>query len=219
MNTRPYDQRGAVQTSTIIIIILTIFVAIFGSLAIWAYLSYNEQKTDVDGKIALAESEARKLQAEEDDKKFAERAKEPYLKFVGPDDYGRVTFDYSKEWSVFESTDVSSGRGTYAAYLHRLVVPPVSNSQQFMLRVLIEEREYDTVVRSYDSLVKKGDLRSSTVSANGVSGTRLDGQFSKDIRGAAVIFKIRDKTLTIRTDADTFKPDFEKLIQTIEFNQ
>lgn len=219
MNTTLRDQRGAVHWSTIVIIILTILVAGFGSLAIWAYVNYNEQKTDVDGKIALAESEARKAQSEEDDKKFAEREKEPLRQFVGPDDYGRVTFRYSKEWSVFEANDVSGGRGTYAAYLHRFVVPPVSSSQQFMLRVLIEEKEYDSVVRSYDALVKKGDLRSSTVSANGVSGTRLDGQFSKDIRGSAVVFKIRDKTLTIRTDADTYKPDFDKLIQTIEFNQ
>jgi hypothetical protein len=47
---------------------------------------------------------------------------------------------------------------------------------------------------------------------------RLDGSFSTDIRGSAVIFKIRDKTVTIRTDADTFKPDFENIIKTINFN-
>ena len=54
--------------------------------------------------------------------------------------------------------------------------------------------------------------------ANGQSGTRLDGKFSDDIRGAAVIYKIRDKTAVIQTDADTFKADFDALIKTITFN-
>jgi hypothetical protein len=67
--------------------------------------------------------------------------------------------------------------------------------------------------------VKKGSLRSSATSANGNNGTRLDGNFTKDIRGSAVIYKIRDKTVTIQTDADTFKPDFENIIKTLNFNQ
>jgi hypothetical protein len=67
-------------------------------------------------------------------------------------------------------------------------------------------------------LVNKGDLKSSAVQINGEAGTRLDGAFSKDIRGSAVIFKIRDKTVTIRTDADTFKADFDALVATIKFN-
>ena len=75
------------------------------------------------------------------------------------------------------------------------------------------------VVKTYQEKVKKGDLRSSATSANGHNGTRLDGTFSKDIRGAAVIYQIRDKTVTLRTDADTFKPDFEALIKTLDFNQ
>ena len=52
----------------------------------------------------------------------------------------------------------------------------------------------------------------------GNTGTRLDGNFSKNIRGAAVIYKVRDKTATVRTDAnETFKADFNKIIQTINF--
>jgi len=67
--------------------------------------------------------------------------------------------------------------------------------------------------------VKKGDLKASSTKADGNNGTRLDGNFTKDIRGYAVIFKIRDKTLTIRTDANTFLSDFDKLISTIKFNE
>lgn len=210
-------QEGAVSGSMIAIIGLVAAVLVTGSLAIWAYLSYNEQKTNVDGKVGLAVAEAKKEQSDADEAKFAEREKEPLRQFVGPDDYGRLVFNYPKTWSAHIARDVSRG-GTYEAYLNPIVVPPVSPTQQFSLRVTIEEKDYDQVVKAYEQLVKKGDLRTSATSANGNNGTRLDGNFSKDIRGSAVIYKVRDKTITLRTDADTFKPDFEAIIKTINFN-
>ena len=216
MNRRRHEQ-GGVSGSTLAIIGLIILVLGAGSAAIWAYVNYNEQKTNVDGKIDLAVAEAKKEQSDVDEAKFAEREKEPNRQFVGPDDYGRLTFMYPKTWSVYVARDVSKG-GSYESYLNPVTVPPVSNTQQFSLRVLVEEKDYDQVVKSYENDVEKGELRSSVTSANGHNGTRLDGNFTKDIRGSAVIYKIRDKTLTIRTDADTFKPDFEKIITTIDFN-
>lgn len=211
-------EEGGVSGSLIAIIGLVVLVLVAGSLAIWAYFNYNEQKTNVDGKIDLAVAEAKKEQADTDEAKFAEREKEPNREFVGPDDYGRLTFNYPKTWSVYIARDVTEGKGDYEAYLNPVTVPPVSPTQQYALRVLIEEEDYGQIVSSYENLVKKGDLKSSATSVNGQNGTRLDGSFSKDIRGAAVIYKLRDKTITLRTDADTFKPDFENIIKTIKFN-
>lgn len=211
-------ESGSVSGSLIAIIGLVILVLVAGGFAIWAYVNYSEQKSNVDGKVNLAVAEAKKEQSDVEAEKFAQREKEPNRKFVGPDDYGRLTFDYPKTWSVYVARDVSRG-GTYEAYLNPITVPPVSATQQFALRVTVEEKDYDQIVKTYEGLVKKGDLRTSAVSANGNNGTRLDGSFTKDIRGSAVIYKIRDKTVTLRTDADTFKPDFENVIKTINFNQ
>ncbi|MEI7539207.1 MAG: hypothetical protein WCJ36_00340 [Candidatus Saccharibacteria bacterium] len=197
---------------------LIVAVAILAGLAVWSFVNYNDQKNNVDIKVSSAVASAKKTQADSDETKFAQREKEPNRQFVGPDDYGRVTFDYPKTWSVYINKDASDG-DTYEAYLNPITVPPVSSTQQFALRVTIEQRDYDTAITSYDSLVKKGELKSSSVTVGGVVGTRLDGKFSDDIRGSAVIFKIRDKTLTIRTDADTFKADFDTIITTIKFNQ
>lgn len=221
MNHTRTHERGAVTASLIASIILGLFAAVFAGLALWAYLSYTEQKTDVDGKIALAESEARKAQLDEDEKKFAEREKEPRREFVGPDDYGRLTFMYPKTWSAYVEKDVSNGRGgEYKAYLNPVVVPPVSEAQPFALRVTITDLGYDKVLSAYDGLVQKGTLKSSTTSANGQNGARLDGSFSKNIRGSAVFYKIRDKTLIIQTDVDSsdIKAEFENIIKTIKFN-
>jgi hypothetical protein len=212
------NEQGGISGSMIAIIGLVVLVLLAGSAAIWAYVNYTQQKTDVQGKIDLAVAKAERDKQTEDEAKFAEREKEPNRDFVGPDNLGRLTFSYPKTWSVYVSND-GSGGGTYFAYLNPVTVPPISEKQQMALRVTIEQKDYDQVVNSYQEKVKTGKLRSSATSANGHNGTRLDGEFTPDIRGAAVIYQIRDKTVTLRTDADTFKPDFEALIKTIDFNQ
>jgi hypothetical protein len=119
---------------------------------------------------------------------------------------------------VYIKQDVTQS-GDYEAFLNPVSVPPVSDTQQFALRVEIQQQDYDKVIATYSTLVKKGDLKSSAVSVGGTNGTRLDGSFTKNIRGSAVVFKIRDKTVVLRSDADTFKPDFDALIATVKFNQ
>lgn len=212
-------QGGYTNPLLIATIVLSIFAVAGVSVSIWALINYNDQKTNVDSKVDTAVADAKKQQADDLEAKFAARDKEPNREFVGPDDYGRLTFNYPKTWSVYVNKDVSKSGGTYEAYLNPVSVPAVSATTQYSLRVTIEQKDYDAAISSYGALVKKGDLKSSSVAANGSNGTRLDGSFTKDIRGSAVIFKIRDKVLTLRTDADTFKPDFEALIKTVKFNQ
>lgn len=212
------QQRGAVNAWLILSIVFAVTTVAAAGFLVWALTNYYDQKDNVDTKVSAAVATAKKEQADEDEKKFLERDKQPNRQFIGPDDYGRLMFSYPKTWSVFVERDTSSGE-TYQAYLNPISVPPVSNSAQFALRVTIESRDYDTVVQSFDALVRKGDLSSSVVQTDDVIGTRLDGSFNSNIRGAAVIYKIRDKTVTIRTDADTFKGDFDNLIKTITFNK
>jgi len=210
-------ENGSVNVWMIVSIIFMIVALALGGLAIWSYINYSDQKTNVDTIKNTAVAEAKKIQADADEVKFTERDKQPNRQFVGPDDYGRVTFDYPKTWSVYINKDVSNG-GTYEAYFNPVYVPPVNSTQQFAARLKIEQQDYSSVVSSFDQLVKKGDLKSSSITANGVTGVRLDGNFTKDIRGSEVIFKIRDKTISVRTDANTFLTDFNALITTIKFN-
>lgn len=213
-----FQQGSAASKWPKLTVIFIIATALVGGVMIWALISYFVQKADVDSKVANAVATATKEQADKDEANFAQREKDPNLTFVGPEDYGSLSFDYPRTWSIYVASDASNG-GTYQAYLNPISVPTVSTTQQFALRITIESKDYSQVVSSYDSLVKKGDLKSSVVKSGDQNGTRLDGSFSKDIRGAAVIFKIRDKTATIRSDADTFKTDFDALVATIKFNQ
>ncbi len=231
-------ESGAIDSKVIGISVLGVLFIVAGSAAIWAYMNYLDAKSNVDSKVQAAVSEGVKTQSEKDQAEFLAREKEPMRQFAGPDDYGHLTFDYPKTWSAYQGTDVSNGGGaTYAAYLSPVTVPPVpanalsdlvassketpsaNTVSKFALRVKIEQKTYDDSLKTYDPLIKTGQLSSAAFSNGTVSGTRFDGRFNNDIRGSAVVIKMRDRTLTLRTDADVFKGDFDKLIATIKFNQ
>lgn len=217
--TRHYE-RGAINGSSIAIAALTLLVIMFGAFGVWSYLNYAEQKANVDEKITEASAAAVLLSSEELQNKFEAAEKEPMRQFLGPSDYGRLTFDYPKTWSAYQASDISGGGGvTYEAYLNPIVVPPVSDKTKFALRITIEQKIFDKAVEVYAPLVKKGSLKSSVYSDGTHTGTRLEGNFNKDIIGTAVLIKMRDRTLTIRTDGDVFKTDYEAILKTVSFNE
>jgi len=217
IGTKHTRERGEISGLQVTVIGLAILVLGLGSFGIWAFVSYQDAQQNVDSKIEVAVANGKKEQADEDETKFSEREKEPNKVFKGPSDYCGLTFEYPKTWSAYEANDIKNG-GDYEAYLHPDIVKPVSADQQYALRVLIEQKDYPDVIKQYEGLVGKDSLKQSTANSEGNEGVRLDGNFSKNIRGAAVIYKCRAYTITLRTDADTLKPDFEKIIRTISYN-
>ena len=197
---------------------ITLFL-VATALSVWLLVSYTEQKSDVDGKIRLAVAAAVKKQSEEDEAKFQESYKNPRIEFVGPSEYGRVSFMYPKTWSVYVDKD-GSDRKDYVAYLHPVSVPPVGTAtSRFAMRLEILNRSFDDTLKQYEQPLKKGELKSSNVEYNGVSSTRLDGAFTKELRGSVVLMKVRDKTIRLSTDADTFRPDFDAVLATVDFEE
>lgn len=213
-------EEGAINASIFAIIALVVLVLVFGSFSIWAYINYTDQKQNVDSKVSEAAAKAILDQSTKDETAFAAREKEPMRQFVGPSDYGRLTFDYPKTWSAYQASDVSKGGGvTYQAYLNPVLVPPVSDSTKFAVRITIEQKTYDQTLATYQKLITSGDLKSSVYSEGDLTGTKLVGNFNADIYGTAVLMKMRDRTLTMRTDGDVFNSDFFALLKTVKFNQ
>lgn len=209
---------GVVNVWMVVSISLIVIAVATSTASLWAMLHYFDEKQTVSTQVDNAVAKAQKDQADSDAAKFAQQEKLPTREFAGPDEYGRLAFNYPKTWSVYLAQDSTSNGSTYQAYFNPISVPPVSNaSQQFALRVTIEQKDYDTVIKGYASLVKNGALKTSAITVNGVASTELTGNFTKDIRGAAVIIKILDKTAIIQTDADTFTNDFNTLVGTITF--
>lgn len=201
--------------ATILFAVLTVGFAGFG---IWSFINYQDQKNNVDIKIADAVTVAEQLQRDKDQVAFDEQEKQPTRQIVGPADLGKVTFSYPKTWSVYIAREGSNG--TYEAYFHPGEVPPLERGTQYALRANISGEKYESLLADFNDRLKSGKLKSSPVTVSGVDGIRLDGAFSDTVRGSMVLFKIRDKTLQIYTQAEVFKPDFDNyILKTLEFNK
>ncbi|MBR3232811.1 hypothetical protein IKF74_00770 [Candidatus Saccharibacteria bacterium] len=203
---------------TVIIILLTLLL--IGGLLL-AYYFYNEYKlasTDVDSKVSAAVVAREKEITDKLEAEFAEREKIPYKTFTGPDDYGTLSFKYPKTWSVYVSKDASKG-GDFEAYLHPVEVPPVSNETSLALRVIIRSESFEAADNRYKGLVSSGKLSTSVISVNGTDANRYDGTLPNNLVGSIVIVKIRDKVVTLETDAEIYREDFNNIIETITFNQ
>lgn len=198
-------------------ILLAFLCAGLAGLSLWSFVSYQDQKNNTDAKIEKAVVAAKSSQAKDLEDEFIKREKEPYRSLKGPDDLGSVTFNYPKTWSVYVAKNGSDGE--YEAYINPGSVPAVTSTQAYATRVEINNKQYETTLKSYEALVKKGSLTSSPVTANGFTGIRLDGAFSKQREGSSVIFKVRDKTLIISTDATAFRNDFDTVVvKSLDFN-
>ncbi len=219
MKQRYYEQ-GAINGSIFAIIALTILVLVFGSFSIWAYTNYLDQKRDVDSRVQEAVAKAILAESKKSEAALDKYKNETTTLFVGPSDYGRLTFQYPKFWSAYQATDITEGGGaTYEAYLNPVQVPPVADTTKFALRITIEQKTYDQSVADYQKQVEKAELKSSAYSDGKHTGTMLVGNFNDDIYGTAVLIKMRDRTLTIRTDGEVFKDNFTAILKTVTFNE
>jgi hypothetical protein len=212
-------QSGAVNPFLVTTIIFGVLVLGLGAGFGWAFMQYRDYKQNSDDKVAAAVDVAKDEQKDADDKVFAEKYKEPFSTYRTPGELGNVSLEYPKTWAVFNQSD-GKGGGQLTAYFYPQVVPPINNQTAYALRVTIEDKAYDQVLKSYDSKVKKGELSTSplvigqTDSFKGYEGVRINGQFDKTINGSAAIFKIRDKTLTLRVDSQDFMGDFDNIVLT-----
>ncbi len=191
-------------------LILAALVAIgLGVFGGWAYVNYTDQRDNTQSKIDVAVAKGKQEQQTADNKDFLEREKEPARRFIGPEDLGRVEFDYAKTWSVYVDTSGSS----YRAYFHPLIVHASDTKKPYALKMMIESRNYDDVVDSFQSRVKQGTLRSDVITANGFNGVKLTGKLSEDLPNITMtIFKVRDKTLTLTSESPEFFADFNNTI-------
>ena len=198
-------------------IVLGVLTVGLGGFSVWAYLNYQDQKNNVDAKVAVAVADAKREQQETDQAAFLEQEKVPTRQIVGPTDLGQVKLSYPKTWSVYVD---KSNSATYEAYFHPLVVPPLASGTPYALRVSVVDNKYEAVLGSFNERLKNGQLKASPITIVGVDGTRLDGAFSNSVRGSMVLFKIRDKTLEVYTQSTNFQGDFDNIVlKSLEFNK
>lgn len=206
-----------VHPAVVTAVVLGVIVLALGALSVWSLVNYLDQKNNTDGKIAVAVEAAKKQQVADDEKEFAEREKLPVRQLVGPEDLGRITLDYPKTWSVYIDKDGADSE--YQAYLQPGAVPAIAKKTPYALRVSVVNNKYEDSLVGYQSLIAKGDLKATPVTIGGQSGTRLEGNFSKEVSGAVVLFKLRDKTLKVATESRDRLVDFNSIVlPSLKFN-
>ena len=208
----------------LIIVIILLSVAFIAALVafILFFAKYNEAKTDLDEKIAVAVAKAEDEQAEALEKEFAEREKDPFKEFVGPEDYGLLGFKYPRTWSVYIESDASKG-GDFKAFLNPNEVSsdPDSTTTTNALRVQIVNRSTESVKGDYQKALtaKDAKLSAEEVTINGTNATHYYGVIpGTEFSGHVVLFKIRDKTAILQTDSNLFLNDFNTLLLSVGFN-
>lgn len=213
-------ESGLVHPLLVITIVLAFLTVGFGGFGVWAFVNYQDQKNNVDIKIADAVTAAKQAQTDADQAIFTEQEKQPTRQIIGPADLGKVTVSYPKTWSAYVDKDGTGTNASYEAYFYPSAVPPLSSDTPYALRISITSGKYETVLGTFNERLKTGKLTASPVTLAGVDGTRLDGAFSDKVHGSMVLLKIRDKTLQVYTEADTFKADFDTyILKTLEFNK
>lgn len=207
---------NALKTVLLVFFILLSLIAI-GFLA-YLFVEYTDLKNNVDEKISLATAAAEKETTEKLEEAFAEREKEPYSIFSGPVDYGGFSFKYPKTWSVYIAEDAAKG-GDFVAYLNPAQVNPDPDDGINAIRVLIENKLYDDVLEKYQRDVEDEELTAEVIKINGETANYFRSTSENEWQGAVVLIRIRDKTVHLQTDAEIFLDDFEKILETVTYNQ
>lgn len=216
-----FDQRGflrgGISGAAIMAITFGICLAAALGVLIWGTVKYFDLKQNFNVRVEQRETATKISVTQALEAEFAEREKEPYYEFIAPDDLGRVHFFYPKTWSVFINKDATP----YQAIFNPMVIRPINSDSRYALRLTIEDKEYTRVLSTYDSAIKKGDLKQSIITVDDERATRLEGKFSNKISGTAVIFKVRDKTVTLQTDVATeeYTKQFNTIIEKVTFNK
>ena len=211
-----YNQSGSVTSLAAILVLALALVAtaVFGG---WAFTSRQDYKNNSDKKAAAAVEAAKKTQADELQKAFADQAKLPYKTYKGSTTYGSVGFNYPNTWSGY--VDESASNEPINGYFHPAVVPGLQSKAAYALRVELVDSDYSSVLTGHDSQIKDGSVKASAyippkmVGVTNVQpGTRLDGALDSDTTGSMVIIKVRDKTLQVYTQSNDFLNDFSNVV-------
>ncbi|MBW3568831.1 hypothetical protein KY385_01750 [Candidatus Parcubacteria bacterium] len=206
---RKLGEQGALNILLIPLIISS--VCFFGVLgfAAWAFYERNDYKNNVDQKIEAAVEVANEKLATEKDNEFLEREKFPLSEYQGPAQFGGIKVSYPKTWSSYILNEEN------AEYIFNPKFVSAANDSPHALKITVEGMSYDESITKYEGQVRDGLLKAVAYSlpkVPGVVGVKFDGQVEEGRVESVIVLPLRDKTITIASQAsDRFK-DFNNII-------
>lgn len=214
MSVMSINRQGGYIDPLLIPLIASVFLLIgAASFGAWAYNSRQDYKNNSDQKSAVAAAAAVKSTQVKDAAKYAEEAKNPLKQFVGPAQYGSITAKYPKTWSGYVIKNNSTPLSTY---FQPDVVDNIADSDSaYSLRIQVVNQSYAQQLDTYNTLVQGKKVTASPFSFTkvpSVVGTRLDGQISKENQGTVIVMPLRNLTMLISTESQSFESDFNNII-------
>lgn len=210
------NRQGGFVSGTLIGLIVT-SVLLVGSLGfgVWAFMSRQDYKNNSDQKAEAAADQRQAETEEADGEKYAEEAKKPLTTHKAPDQFGGVTVQYPKTWSVYAVEGVA-GSTPVDDYFHPHAVPDATNKDNaYALRIQVVEQSYDKVIKTYDNEVSTKKLTATPYALPklaGTVGTRFDGLIALNKQGSLIVLPLRNMTIKIWTESPSFLNDFNALI-------
>ncbi len=208
---KPHRSPWGLIIALVVTVLLLLAALAFGY---WAFGQYQDYKNNSDKKAAAASAVTKKQTEEAKDKEFAEEEKNPYKIYKGPAALGTLSITYPKTWSAFMDEGTAS-RAQLDGYMHPNYVPAKDSGTSFALRTEVVTTAYDQVLNQYDGNIKKGTVKVSPYSlpkVPSVLGARVDGEIANGMNGSMVVFPLRDKTIKISTQSQSFINDFNNII-------
>lgn len=209
---------GLIETLVLIGVCLIAAAAIV--FAVIFFVQYNELKTNFDEKKNIAVADAIKQTQDDDAAAFKEQEKTPFYSFTGPSDYGSISFEYPKTWSVYVDSD-GTKNSDFKAYFRPSQVDPVNDrNSRYALRFQIVNRQISSIQTTYENKVKNGKMTSRVFNAdnNSLTGTWYEGEIETNLEGIIVLVKVNDKTAIFQMDAEPYRADFETLMGKLRRN-
>jgi len=194
--------------TTVLLLVSTI------ALAIATFNYYGRYKTErdtVEAQIEQAVTDAKSIQETELNTQFQEQLKTPYAVYSAPAELNGIAITHPKTWSIHAIEDAASDT-SLIGYGHPGYVPDTRGDTKLALRFKLERRAYEDAVDAYESGIKSGEVSAKAVIVNGIKGLRLTGEIERGLNGIMVILPIRDKTLSIWTQNQSYAADFDDII-------
>lgn len=205
------DEQGSLLVPFILALLLFFAAAGFG---VWAYMSRQDYKNNTGQKVAAAVAVAKRETSSAKDNEFVAKEKLPLKTYNGPAAYGSLSLQYPKTWSAYVIEGMTSSQAV-DGYFHPGFVPDITGTTAFALRIQVTADSYDQELAQYDVLTKNGQVKASPYQlprVATVSGVRIDGAISNNKTGSIVLLPLRDKTLKIWTESNSFVDDFNNNI-------
>ncbi|HEY1064169.1 MAG TPA: hypothetical protein VGE30_02605 [Candidatus Saccharimonadales bacterium] len=207
-----HNQDGSVNVLLLPLILASVFFVGALGFGVWAFTERQDYKNNYDEKAAVAVAEAKKQEGALKDKQYAEAAKLPLKTYNGPQQFGSIAVQYPKTWSAYV-VGAAGGAEDFAAYFHPDAVPQVDEeSSSFALQIEVVSETYDSVLSEFQDAEGVSVTPYSLPKLAKVVGVRVDGQIEENKRGSMIVLPLRDKTIKIYTEAESFLSDFNNNI-------